>query len=125
MSRNSPGKASKWQIWNLSQIGSINHTEPPQPTDDTKPFRPYLILTDISPYKKVTCLPIQDLGKGAGLVEVELLFQKYTKLKKDCKILCYEIYTLYEKDFTELICTLRDDDRREVNERVKRYLRLF
>ncbi|NJO48248.1 MAG: type II toxin-antitoxin system PemK/MazF family toxin [Leptolyngbyaceae cyanobacterium RM2_2_4] len=81
-------------------------------------------MTDVSNYKKVTCLPIQDKGTRVGPAEVELLNSSYPLLGKDCKILCYEIYTLYEADFKRLICPLQDNDRREVQERVKRYLRL-
>lgn len=123
MSRNSPGQPSRWQIWNLNQPSSQNHTDPKQPTDTKKP-RPYLILSDISNYKKVTCLPIQDRGSTLGITEVELLTQNYPSLLKDSKVLCYEIYTLYEKDFSNMICALRDEDRKEVLERVKRYLRI-
>lgn len=93
MQRTMPPK--KWEIWWVNQTLAREATSPyHQPGDPSEKDRMYLIIADPLGSNKVTCCPLQDIGKGAGITEVELPKNYRGNItSKPCKIICNEIYT--------------------------------
>jgi mRNA-degrading endonuclease toxin of MazEF toxin-antitoxin module len=118
--------AAIWEIYWVPQQESIKKTTPPQPTDNSKSHRAYVLIAPPDFRNKFTCCPIQDRGQRITMTEVELSDGYGGFITKNCKILCHEIYTLPEEFFKPFkkLGSLLVDEREKVRFGVKAYLRI-
>ncbi len=118
--------AAIWEIYWVPQQDAIKKTTPPQPTDDSKSHRAYVIVAPPDFRSKYTCCPVQDKGTRVTMTEVELPNGYGGFITKDCKVLCHEIYTLPDTYFSKLnrVGSLLEPDREKVRLGLKSYLRI-
>ena len=90
----------KWEIWWVDQVLARAATSPyHQPGDPSDKDRMYLVVADPLDSNRITCCPLQDVGSGIGITEVELPENYRGRVtSKSCKIICNEIYT-FPKDY--------------------------
>jgi mRNA-degrading endonuclease toxin of MazEF toxin-antitoxin module len=117
--------AGIWQVYWVSQLKAQANTQPPQPTDPSKPRRMYVIVAPTHTGNN-TCCPIQDKGKGIGLTEVELLAGFGGFIAKDSKILCHQVFTLPDVWFhpKDRVGMLGPQDQERVKAALRNYFRL-
>jgi hypothetical protein len=114
-----------YQIWELKQIQSQTFSIPPQPLDNSKDLRLYLIIGIINNNDLVTCCPIQNSDKGIYGHEVALEKKINHFLDKDCKVICSSIFTLPDLWFTAQRGTILDSPTIDkIKNHTKRYLKL-
>ena len=112
-------------VWELKQIQAKHHTKPPQPTDESKDLRMYLIIGVVGGSDMVTCCPIQNKDKGIYGHEVELLQVSFPFLSKDCKVISSDIFTLPDYWFTKKIGMINDPViLPKIKNHIKRYLKI-
>lgn len=115
----------QYEVWELKQIQSQQRTNPPQPQDQSKELRLYLIIGVINNNDMVTCCPIQNSDKGIYGHEVGLSKSINHFLDKDCKVVCSNIFTMPDLWFTHKRGTILDDPTIDkIKNHIKRYLRL-
>lgn len=103
------GKYQKWEVWNFDQSGSRNNSNPKQPNDSSKSYRPFLIIAPGStPYGFVTCCPLQDVGTKVVMSQVRIPNQYGGFIRKDCKVLCHDIFTLEKSYFRIFLGVISD-----------------
>ena len=113
------------EVWELKQIQAKHHTKPPQPTDESKDLRMYLIIGMTNGSDMVTCCPIQNKDKGIYGHEVELLQTSFSFLSKDCKVVSSHLFTLPDYWFTKKIGEINDPRvLLKIKSHIKRYLKI-
>lgn len=114
-----------YDVWELKQVQAQQHTSPPQPMDNTKDLRLYLIIGVINNNDLVTCCPIQNSDKGVYGHEVFLEKKLNHFLDKDCKVICSSIFTMPDLWFTSkrgVILDVPTIDK--IKNHLKRYLKV-
>lgn len=88
----------QWEIRYVHQQHARKELNPIQPNDPSDYDRMYVIVAEPNG-NTVICCPIINSQSGVGITEVELPRGYSTRITKDCKIVCHEIFTLPIKFF--------------------------
>ena len=119
---------NRFEIWNVRQQTSSRSSEPPQPTDISKPDRPYIIVSPdavnrVGAYPFVTVIPLQDRKQRKKYpTDVWISPSGANCLKKESIAFCQLIYTV-EKTFLDFrIGMLESVYQEEITAALRRFL---
>lgn len=91
------------ELWFIRQKESANSSHPSQPSDNSKPLRPYLVISSCYYSSlKVTVLPIQTSRPNIAHA-IELLPTKENGLMNASWVVCSQIFTI-EKAYFDKKC---------------------
>jgi mRNA-degrading endonuclease toxin of MazEF toxin-antitoxin module len=111
------------EIWLVKQKESATNTEPEQPSDSSKPLRPYLVVSSCQLYSKlqVTLLPIQT-SKPNIAYRVELLPTKENGLANASWVICSQLFTIDNAFLYKKLGIVNQDDFNLIHASVTAYL---
>jgi mRNA-degrading endonuclease toxin of MazEF toxin-antitoxin module len=90
----------QWHVYRVDQVVSRASTTPPQPLDDWRPYRRFVVIAPqqfVDVAIKITCIPIGEKSFHR-LLHVPLP-KGEARCTKDCHIWATEIYTLDRAHF--------------------------
>ena len=116
----------KWEIWWVDQVLAREATSPHhQPGDPSDKDRMYLVVADPAGSKNITCCPLQDIGSGVGITDVQLPENYRGRVtSKPCKIICSEIFTFGSEYFYKKMGFLDPAKQADVQTALINYLEL-
>jgi mRNA-degrading endonuclease toxin of MazEF toxin-antitoxin module len=104
----------QWDVWVVHQQHARKELKPTQPNDPSDYNRMYAIVANPSGGPTAICCPIQNSLGAVGLTEVALQRNYATYVKKDCKIVCHEVFTLPMRFFEKKVGFLRPPEQDQI-----------
>jgi len=96
----------QWDVYEINQQWPRSEGSPRQALDPTPKPRMFVIVADPCGRPYATCCPIQNAEKGIFTGEVPLTKNSASFITKDCKIVCFQLFTFESVYFRNLLGAL-------------------